>query len=70
MLNLISKIDVYICPICNNPFSSPKKRIVGGKIVEQCVAKCHDKYLQRSSNASGFVQAAKKSFRKAKVTRL
>jgi hypothetical protein len=58
------------CNICNNPVSNPKKRIVKGKIVEQCVAKCHDKHLQKPSNAWAFVQAAKKSFKKAGVTRL
>jgi hypothetical protein len=58
------------CNICNNSVYNPKKRIVKGKIVEQCVAKCHDKYIQRSSNSSAFVQAAKRSFKKAGITRL
>jgi hypothetical protein len=57
------------CLICRNPAEFPKCRIVGGRIVEMCVAKVHDRYVNPASNAGAFLAAAKRSFRKAKVVR-
>jgi len=58
------------CFICGNPVEAPKKRIINGVIVEQCVAQCHDRHIQPCSNAEAFLAAAKKAFKKAGCKRV
>lgn len=52
------------CNICGHDVRMPHKRIVDGKIVEMCVAKCHDGTHPIPSGAAMFLVAAIKSFRK------
>lgn len=59
-----------ICNVCSSTVNLPKKRLVNGKIVEQCVAKVHDKWLDYPCNSADFLSRAKRSFKKAGVKRI
>lgn len=48
------------CPICGHSAEAPAKRILDGKIVECCVAACHDAHIVWPSNHSAFVARARK----------
>ena len=49
------------CTICGHPENLPYRRIVGGKIVEGCVASIHDVHLISPSGSKDWATSAAKS---------
>lgn len=58
------------CKTCGDPNWSPKKRIVDGVIVEQCVDQIHDDFSSiMSRDEAEFLRGAKTAFREAGTSR-
>ncbi len=64
-------MTIETCTTCGSSTSVPKKRIVRGVIIEQCVDRCHDidVMARAPSNTANFLADAKRRFRRAGLVR-
>lgn len=57
------------CNTCAAPEHAPRIRRVDGTIVEQCVDRCHDRFVRGMDNQSEFLRLAIRKFNAASVRR-